>query len=142
MYRPSKNFVRRFLSLPIIFLGLSLEALEISFAGTEKFLTVSIANNDQLRRKGLMHTDDLKQNTGMLFLWQTSGQRCMWMKDTSLSLSVAYLSGEGTIQEIYAMEPYSEESVCSVSPARMALEVKEGWFAENGIGVGNTIIFK
>lgn len=66
----------------------------------------------------------------------------MWMKDTSLSLSVAYLSEEGTIQEIYAMEPYSEESVCSISPARMALEVKEGWFAENGIGVGNTIIFK
>ena len=63
------------------------------------------------------------------------------MKNTSLPLSVAYLSADGRILEIYDMVPFSEESICSINKARMAVEVNRGWFGENQITVGDRINF-
>jgi hypothetical protein len=65
----------------------------------------------------------------------------MWMKNTSLPLSVAYLSNDGVIKEIYNMVPFSEDSVCSAYSTRIALEVNAGWFEENGIAVGDKLDF-
>ena len=88
-----------------------------------------------------MHGKDLAKDHGMLFLWPQSNTRCMWMKNTSLPLSVAYLSNDGVIQEIYNMVPFSEDSVCSANSTRIALEVNAGWFKENGIAVGDKLDF-
>jgi len=88
-----------------------------------------------------MHRQDLAKDHGMLFLWPQSNTRCMWMKNTSLPLSVAYLSNDGVIQEIYNMVPFSEDSVCSVNSTRIALEVNAGWFKENDIAVGDKLDF-
>ena len=65
----------------------------------------------------------------------------MWMKNTSLPLSVAYMTGNGRILEIYDMVPFSEDSICSNQQVRIALEVNQGWFAKNKIGVGDKINF-
>ena len=88
-----------------------------------------------------MHRKDLAKDHGMLFLWPQSNTRCMWMKNTSLPLNVAYLSNDGVIQEIYNMIAFSEDSVCSVNSSRIALEVNAGWFKENGIAVGDKLDF-
>lgn len=34
------------------------------------------------------------------------------------------------------MTPHSEQSHCATRPARYALEMNRGWFAERGIGAG------
>ena len=39
----------------------------------------------------------IPKNYGMFFVWDYKRQQCMWMKDTSLSLSVAYISNKGEI---------------------------------------------
>ena len=88
-----------------------------------------------------MHRKDLAKDRGMLFLWPQSNTKCMWMKNTSLPLSVAYLSNDGVIQEIYNMVPFSEDSVCSANSTRIALEVNAGWFEENGIADGDKLDF-
>ena len=75
----------------------------------------------------------------MLFIWPSSKKQCMWMKNTPLPLSVAYLSSDGRILEIYDMVPFSEESICSTKNIRMAVEVNQGWFTENKISVGDKI---
>ena len=88
-----------------------------------------------------MHQKVLEKNSGMIFIWPSSKRQCMWMKNTPLPLSVAFISSSGRILEIYDMVPFSEESVCSNQRARMAVEVNQGWFAKNNIIVGDKINF-
>jgi uncharacterized membrane protein (UPF0127 family) len=111
----------------------------MSFEGKTAKLDLIISNTDAARRKGLMNLSSLEKNTGMLFLWPSSKKQCMWMKNTSLPLSVAYLSPDGRILEIYDMVPFSEDSICSKQSVRMAVEVNQGWFAKNKISVGDKI---
>ncbi len=142
MKKLSKVFVKKFLSLFFIFsFSLSLSALEATFEGKSIVLNLTVANTDSLRRKGLMHVRKLDKNNGMIFIWPKSAQHCMWMKNTPLPLSIAYLSKDGSILEIYDMVPLSEKSVCSLKKARMAVEVNQGWFKTNQITVGDKINF-
>ena len=117
------------LSLLILLFGsLPLLAVEAVFVDTKINLDLEIANTDSKRKRGLMFRDQLDQNQGMIFIWSDSDTRCMWMKNTSIPLSVAYLSKSGHILEIRDLKPFSEKSVCSKQKARMALEMKKGWF--------------
>ena len=142
MKKPSKVFVKKFLSLFFILsFSLSLSALEATFEGKSIVLNLTVANTDSLRRKGLMHVRKLDKNKGMIFIWPKGAQHCMWMKNTPLPLSIAYLSKDGSILEIYDMVPLSEKSVCSLKKARMAVEVNQGWFKTNQITVGDKINF-
>ena len=142
MQKLFKIFAKRFLNLILILIfSQSAVALEVYFKSASKSLDVEVVNSDAKRRQGLMHRKDLGKDHGMLFLWPQSNTRCMWMKNTSLPLSVAYLSNDGVIQEIYNMVPFSEDSVCSTSSTRIALEVNAGWFKENGIAVGDKLDF-
>ena len=140
MRKQFKAFVKKLLSLLLIlYSAISFAALEMSFEGKIAKLNLIISNTDALRRKGLMNQSSLEKNTGMLFIWPSSKKQCMWMKNTSLPLSVAYLSSDGRISEIYDMVPFSEDSICSKQSVRMALEVNQGWFAKNKISVGDKI---
>jgi uncharacterized membrane protein (UPF0127 family) len=91
------------------------------------------------RAQGLMHRRSLAQNAGMLFVFDEVGFHCMWMKNTFVPLSVAFLDERGTILNIADMTPHSEDSHCAARPARFALEMNRGWFAERGIKPGMAI---
>ena len=88
-----------------------------------------------------MYQKELEKNSGMIFIWPSSKRQCMWMKNTPLPLSIAFISSTGRILEIYDMVPFSEESICSNQRSRMAVEVNKGWFAKNNIIVGDKINF-
>ena len=137
-----KVSVKKFLSLVFIaFSVLSFADIEATFESKSAKLNLIVSNTDISRRKGLMNQTALEKDSGMIFIWSSSKKQCMWMKDTSLPLSVAYLSTDGMILEIYDMVPLSEKSVCSLKKARMAVEVNQGWFKTNQITVGDTINF-
>lgn len=102
-------------------------------------IQAEVAADLTTRAQGLMHRKSLAQNAGMLFVFDESAIQCMWMKNTYIPLSVAFLDERGTILNIEDMTPHSEESHCSRRPARLALEVNRGWFAERGIKPGMTL---
>ena len=130
--------VKKFLNLSLIILSTQSHGnIEATFEGKPAKLLLSIANTNESRSKGLMFQSSLKKNHGMIFIWPSSKKQCMWMKNTSLPLSVAYLSSDGRILEIYDMVPFSEDSICSMRNVRMAVEVNQGWFARNQITVGD-----
>ena len=132
--------VKKFLSLSLIILSTQAYGnIEATFEGKPAKLLLSIANTNESRSKGLMFQSSLKKNHGMFFIWPSSKKQCMWMKNTSIPLSVAYLSTDGRILEIYDMVPFSEESICSSQKARMAVEVNQGWFSKNQIAEGDKI---
>ncbi|MEO8719223.1 MAG: DUF192 domain-containing protein, partial [Burkholderiales bacterium] len=63
----------------------------------------------------------------------------MWMKNTLLPLSVAFIDERGAILNIEDMRPLTEESHCAARPARFALEMAQGWFAARGIRAGSRL---
>jgi uncharacterized membrane protein (UPF0127 family) len=63
----------------------------------------------------------------------------MWMKNTLLPLSVAFIDARGQIVNIADMQPLDESSHCASRPARFALEMNQGWFKKRGIAAGTVI---
>jgi len=96
------------------------------------------ANSDDIRM-GLMHRTSMPAHHGMLFVFPNNAQHCMWMKNTLIPLSVAFLDKTGTILNIEDMQPQTLNHHCATAPARYALEMNRGWFASRGVGPGQRI---
>ena len=95
-----------------------------------------VAADFTTRMQGLMHRESLAPNAGMLFVFDESATHCMWMKNTLIPLSVAFVDAGGTILNIADMQPHSEQSHCASAPALFALEMTRGWFAQRGVKAG------
>jgi uncharacterized protein len=102
-------------------------------------LKAELANDNNTRMVGLMNRFSLKPDQGMLFVFPNSSMIGMWMKNTYIPLSVAFIDDKGVILNIEDMQPQSLETHATVSPALYALEMKKGWFAERGIKAGAKI---
>ncbi len=98
-----------------------------------------VADSFGSRMQGLMQRTSLAPNHGMLFLFDSDDRQCMWMKNTLIPLSVAFIDAHGAIINIADMQPHSEESHCSARPARYALEMTQGWFRDRGVKPGTRI---
>ena len=99
-------------------------------------IRAEVAADMASRMTGLMHRPSMPANTGMLFIFDESSIHCMWMKNTLIPLSVAFLDDTGTVINIADMEPHNEQSHCASRQARYALEMNRGWFAQRGIKPG------
>ena len=111
-----------------------LPAVELS-AGMH-LIRAEVADIMGARMQGLMHRKAMPQNSGMVFVFEEDAVHCMWMKNTLIPLSVAFVDQSGAIINIADMQPHSEQSHCAARPARYALEMNKGWFAQRGIKPG------
>jgi uncharacterized protein len=98
-----------------------------------------VANTFDTRATGLMFRKSLAANEGMLFVFPEIDPHCMWMKNTFVPLSVAFIDTAGTIVSISDMQPQTETSHCAARPAKYALEMSRGWFAAKGLKAGTRI---
>jgi uncharacterized membrane protein (UPF0127 family) len=99
-------------------------------------IRAEVANTFETRARGLMYRESLGSNQGMLFVFPVLERHCMWMKNTPLPLSVAFIDEAGEVVSISEMTPHTEDSHCAAKPARFALEMSKGWFAGKGIRAG------
>ena len=111
----------------------------IQLAAGMHLIRAEVADRDATRSLGLMHRTSLPQNGGMLFVFDQDAIHCMWMKNTLIPLSVAFLDAQGAILNVADMQPHSEQSHCAARPARYALEMTQGWFAQRGIRAGTRL---
>ena len=102
-------------------------------------IQAEVAGTPMTRSIGLMQRKSMPTGAGMLFLFDESAAHCMWMKNTLIPLSVAFIDERGRIVNIADMQPLDETSHCAARPARFALEMNQGWFKKRGIGAGTTI---
>lgn len=91
------------------------------------------------RERGLMFREKMGPNEGMLFVFEGPASVCMWMKNTLLPLSVAFLDEKGNIVNIEDMKPQTLDSHCSSKLVRYALEMNQGWFRQKGLKPGSAI---
>jgi uncharacterized membrane protein (UPF0127 family) len=102
-------------------------------------LKVEVAASDPERSQGLMYREKLGADDGMLFVFEEPGYHAMWMKNTLIPLSVAFVDGEGRILNILDMEPRTLDTHMAAGPARYAIETNKGWFARNKIKAGDKV---
>jgi uncharacterized membrane protein (UPF0127 family) len=110
-------------------------------------MTVEIAERADQRAYGLMDRDELDAESGMIFLYDEPQHRDsgFWMYRTRIPLDIAYFDGAGRIVAIHQMMPCTslDAARCTGYSAGVeyfgALETNRGWFARNGVGVGDRI---
>jgi uncharacterized membrane protein (UPF0127 family) len=102
-------------------------------------LKVEVMANDEQRAKGLMFREKLGKNEGMLFIFDEPAYQSMWMKNTLIPLSVAFLDAQGRILNILDMQPQTLDAHTSAGPAVYAIETNKGWFAERKVQAGDRV---
>lgn len=105
----------------------------------ELIIPIEIANKPELWSFGLMFREDIPWEYGMLFIFPTDEYGGFWMKNTYISLDIAFIDSNKTIFNIQRMFPCTDKD-CPVyyspKPYRYALEVKAGFFERFGFKEG------
>jgi uncharacterized membrane protein (UPF0127 family) len=112
---------------------------EVALAMNGHKLTAEVAYTDPQRMEGLMYRRILPEDRGMLFMFPETARHAMWMKNTFIPLSVAFIDGQGVIINIENMKPQTEDTHPAAKPAKYALEVNLGWFDRHGVKPGSKI---
>ena len=102
----------------------------------DKILEVQIADSDSLRVRGLMFQDELPYNEGMLFVFDESGTRPMWMLNMQFNLDVIWFDENANVVTIEKDVPPCQTTVevvacrengVSGDNAKYVLEVTAGF---------------
>jgi len=109
------------------------------FAGMHR-IEAEVAATSNSRQTGMMQRTIMAPQRGMLFVFPDVARHCMWMRNTLLPLSVAFLDEKGRIINVEDMQPKTEDNQCAKAPARYALEMNPGWFRSRGLGAGFAIM--
>lgn len=96
-----------------------------------------LAATPEARTIGLSGRDEV--GDGMLFAWPQEGLRELWMKDTRVALSAAFIDNGGTVRKLVDMRPFSLQRHASDEPVRYIIEVARGEFAGLGVVVGSRV---
>ena len=86
---------------------------------------------------GMMFRTNIQETDAMLFVLPAPQRASFWMKNCPESISAAYITTDGTIQEIHHLEQNDTNSVVAArDDIRFVLEMKEGWFGRHNITPG------
>ena len=137
------RFVRYSLAVAALALAVpaaaSAQMPEIPLTVAGHRLTAEVAGTDATRMQGLMHRRILPESRGMLFVFREVKHHAMWMMNTYIPLSVAFLDERGVIINIEDMKPHTQDTHPAAKPAKYALEMNQGWFSKRGIKPGARI---
>lgn len=106
-------------------------------SGTTASVIITLADDSSERGVGLSNATCLPEDSGMLFAFPSDTQTTFQMRETELPLSIAFIQADGEIVSIQDMTPLSGEVYSSPVEYRYAIEVAQGWYAENGVLVGD-----
>jgi uncharacterized protein len=103
-------------------------------------LEAELALTPQEVRTGMMFRTNIQETDAMLFVLPYPVRASFWMKNCPESISAAYITADGVIQEIHRLEQNNTNSVVAGrDDIQFVLETKEGWFARHNIGVGTVL---
>ena len=112
----------------------------------KKFLSkidIEIADDAQKQATGLMYRDRMKENQGMLFIFQKEDYQSFWMHNTQLPLDMIFVNKNLDIVTIHKnTTPFSDQTYSSTKPAMYVIEVNAGYCDRNNIKVGDKIVLR
>jgi uncharacterized membrane protein (UPF0127 family) len=107
--------------------------------------TAYIADDDQKRAQGLMFVEKMKDDVGMLFIFEEERVQGFWMKNTLIPLNIGFFDEKGKLvdaQEMKVAESLVSKEIPSyqsASPALFALEMNTKWFEKHKIKIGTRL---
>ena len=109
------------------------------YLGPETF-DAELALTPQEIETGMMFRTNIPETDAMLFNLRVPQRADFWMKNCPESISAAFITADGVIQEIHHLEKNDTNSVfAGRDDIVFVLETKDGWFARHNIGVGTAI---
>jgi uncharacterized protein len=108
-------------------------------SGERVEVAVEIADTRTEQARGLMERTELAEDAGMLFVLESEQTPGFYMENTLIPLSIAFMNAKGRIVDIQDMQPLDETRHYPAEPVQYALEVNQGFFAERGVQVGDTV---
>jgi uncharacterized membrane protein (UPF0127 family) len=101
-------------------------------------LSVTVADTDALRKRGLSGASALGERSGMLFVFPSADRYGFWMKDTNFDLDMVWLDDQYCVVDV--TENVSKDSYPNVFYPKVAvnhvLEIAAGNFKRLGLTVG------
>jgi uncharacterized membrane protein (UPF0127 family) len=95
---------------------------------------IELAETPYERETGLMYRNELHENNGMLFLFDTSELRGFYMKNTLLTLDLLFVNSAFEIVHIHKnATPFDTKTISSEVPVQYVLEIKGGLSDKFGI---------
>ena len=113
------------------------ERIEVLIGG-ESF-RLEVARSPEQKQQGLMNRRSLGDREGMIFVYESDQHLAFWMKNTTIPLTLAFLSKDGEIMQIEQLKPLSLKSVVSERAVRYGLELPAGVLEELGVRVGDRV---
>ena len=103
-------------------------------------LDAELALTPEAEMTGMMFRTNIQETDAMLFVLPYTQRANFWMKNCPESISAAYISSDGVIQEVHHLEKNDTNGVLSAAEnIRFVLETKEGWFGRHNIAPGTVI---
>ena len=104
-------------------------------------LDAELALTPMEEETGMMFRTNIQETDAMLFDLQTPQRADFWMKYCPESISAAYMTPDGIIQEIHHLEKNDTNGVVAArDDIRFVLETKDGWFARHNVNVGTLVV--
>lgn len=130
----------------------SAPATEKLTIGGEEF-ELEIAATPEARERGLMGRDEIKEHSGMIFIYAWAQTLSFWMKNCPIEMDILFINDKGVIVAAHrmkpapAMRPGESESAYdarlpryeSRRPAQFAIELKAGTIERLKIKPGDRI---
>ena len=105
----------------------------------DKDFKVAIADNPELRQKGLSGIGRLGPTKGMLFIFPEEVQLRMVMRDMSFDLDFIFVNKNWEVTQLGSLSIDDTEGIVSEEPCFMVLEVPAGAISSTGISVGDVL---
>jgi uncharacterized membrane protein (UPF0127 family) len=106
------------------------------FVGAE-IVEAELALTSEQIQTGMMFRTNIQETDAMLFVLPYPWRADFWMKNCPESISAAYITPDGVIQEIHHLEKNDTNGVVAArDDIQFVLETKEGWFTRHNIPPG------
>lgn len=104
---------------------------------------LDIAATDETRQKGLSGRSSIKNDQGMIFVFDQAKTECFWMKDMQFPLDIIWMDANKEvvyIEKNVVPDTYPE-SFCPSENAKYVIELGAGQVARSHISVGQILGF-
>ena len=121
---------------------------QIKVVINQKEYLLNIAKTDEERSRGLAKFDTIKENEGMLFIFDVPGRYSFYMKDMKFNIDIIFLDQNKKVVDLYKnvkfqdyKNPYDYETYKPNFNSKYTIELKEGEIEKNGVKLGDYIDF-
>ncbi len=107
---------------------------------TLTMIDIELAETKAERAKGMMYRTSLKNDGGMLFIFDKEEAQSFWMKNTYITLDLIFINKQQIVEQIaQSASPSSEGQISCSKPVKYVLEVNGGFTAAFGIEAGQSV---